>query len=99
VDLETFAADVAGATSVPRGLARIIDLARPEASTRVAKDAKDKKSIHFFVDIQSKRKQPPECLRKVPASVRKYAAMDAWLTLLGYRLLLDVVKREGVSGV
>ena len=102
VDLETLATALAGPTSVPRGLARVVNLAWPDAPTRVVKDAADKSSVNFFINIERnsadpKRTPPPRAVCDLPKNVAKYAAMDAWLTLLGFRGLEDAARREGVA--
>tara|TARA_B110000977_G_scaffold80890_1_gene108288 strand:+ start:57444 stop:58397 length:954 start_codon:yes stop_codon:yes gene_type:complete len=97
VDLESLSTSIAGSTSVPRGLARVVNLAWPDSNTRVIKDSKDKSSVHYFVAIQDGRKPPPRRVSDMPPAITKYAAMDAWLTLLGYRGLQDAANRENVA--
>ena len=52
LDLESLASDLAGATSVSRGLARIFNLAWPDSAFRATKDNKDTSSVRYFVDVQ-----------------------------------------------
>ena len=98
-DLENLASDLAGATSVPRGLARIFNLAWPDSAFRATKDNKDKSSVRYFVDVQNGRRAPPEALADVPGPIRRYAAMDAWLTLLSFDGLRRTRAGGGISTV
>ena len=79
---------------MPRGLARIFNLAWPDSAFRAAKDNKDKKSVRYFVDIQDGRRAPPRALADVPAPIRRYAAMDAWLTMMAFEGLRRTRARE-----
>ena len=67
LDLESLASDLAGATSVSRGLARIFNLAWPDSAFRATKDNKDTSSVRYFVDVQDRRRAPPQTLADVPA--------------------------------
>jgi hypothetical protein len=99
LDLEHMASELAGATSVLRGLARIFNLAWPDSPFRATKDNKDKSSVRYFVDIQDGRRAPPRTLADVPASIRRYAAMDAWLTMLAFEGLRMTRARERISAI
>jgi hypothetical protein len=95
LDLELLASDLAGATSVSRGLARIFNLAWPDSAFRATKDNKDKSSVRYFVDVQDRRRARPQTLADVPAPIRRYAAMDAWLTMSAFEGLQKTRAREG----
>ena len=95
LDLESLASDLAGATSVSRGLARIFNLAWPDSAFRATKDNKDKSSVRYFVDVQDRRRARPQTLADVPAPIRRYAAMDAWLTMSAFEGLQKTRAREG----
>jgi hypothetical protein len=95
LDLESLASDLAGATSVSRGLARIFNLAWPDSAFRATKDNKDTSSVRYFVDVQDRRRAPPQTLADVPAPIRRYAAMDAWLTMSAFEGLRRTRAREG----
>lgn len=85
VDLEDIASSLVGATGVRRGLARIMNLAWPNPELRVAKDTRDKESVLFFAAIEQGKKPRPKELDDIPDRVRRYAAMDAWCTMMAYR--------------
>lgn len=96
VDLEDVAAQLAGPVNVPRGLARILGLALPQVPVRVEKEKKKGRSdphssVMFFGAIEQGRRPQLRGLAEVPAPVRRYAALDAWCTLLAW----DGLMREG----
>jgi hypothetical protein len=96
VDLEVLATELAGATGVKRGLARILNLAWPERAFRATKDAKgDVSSVKFFADVEQGKRPRLGGVRDVPRSAARYAAMDAWCTLVAYRGLARFAGREG----
>jgi hypothetical protein len=80
---------------VSRGLARIFNLAWPDSAFRATKDNKDKSSVRYFVDVQDRRRARPQTLADVPAPIRRYAAMDAWLTMSAFEGLQKTRAREG----
>ena len=95
--MEHVATELAGATGVQRGLARILNLAWPDATVRVTKDAADKSSVKFFAAIERGTRPPLSGLHYIPPDVVRYAAMDAWCTLLAHQGLQLLARREGIS--
>lgn len=96
VDLEDIASSLVGATGVRRGLARIMNLAWPNPAVRVTKDTRDKESVLFFAAIEQGKKPRPKELDEIPNRVRRYAAMDAWCTMMAYRGLRQQAQHEGL---
>jgi hypothetical protein len=89
VELEDLAAEAAGPARVRRGLARILSLGLPGMPFRVAKQTKQERSdprsdVMYFARVEQGKQRPPRSLSEVPASARRYAAMDAWCTLLAF---------------
>ena len=95
VDLEDITASLMGATGVQRGLARILNLAWPQKAVRVTKDQRDKKSVFFFAAIEQGKKPRLKGLDEIPDRIRRYAAMDAWCTMMAYLGLRQVAQHEG----
>ena len=96
-DLEDITAYLMGATGVQRGLARILNLAWPQKAVRVTKDQRDKKSVFFFAAIEQGKKPRLKALDEIPDRIRRYAAMDAWCTMMGYLGLKQVAQDEGLG--
>ena len=96
-DLEDITSSLMGATGVQRGLARILNLAWPHQAVRVTKDQKDKKSVFFFAAIEQGKKPRLKGLDEIPDRIRRYAAMDAWCTMMGYLGLRQVAQDEGLG--
>lgn len=96
VDLEDIASSLVGATGVRRGLARIVNLAWSNSAVRVTKDTRDKESVLFFAAIEQGKKPRPKELDEIPNRVRRYAAMDAWCTMMAYRGLRQQAQHEGL---
>jgi len=97
VDLEDITSSLMGPTGVQRGLARILNLAWPHQAVRVTKDQKDKKSVFFFAAIEQGKKPRLKGLDEIPDRIRRYAAMDAWCTMMGYLGLRQVAQDEGLG--
>ena len=95
VDLENITSSLMGATGVQRGLARILNLAWPQKAVRVTKDQRDKKSVFFFAAIEQGKKPRLKALDEIPDRIRRYAAMDAWCTMMAYLGLRQVAQHEG----
>ena len=95
VDLEDITAYLMGATGVQRGLARILNLAWPQKAVRVTKDQREKKSVFFFAAIEQGKKPRLKGLDEIPDRIRRYAAMDAWCTMMAYLGLRQVAQHEG----
>ena len=96
-DLEDITSSLMGVTGVQRGLARILNLAWPHQAVRVTKDQKDKKSVFFFAAIEQGKKPRLKGLDEIPGRIRRYAAMDAWCTMMGYLGLRQVAQDEGLG--
>ena len=96
VDLEDITSSLMGATGVQRGLARILNLAWPHQPVRVTKDPKDKKSVFFFAAIEQGKKPRLKGLDEIPDRIRRYAAMDAWCTMMAFIGLKQVAQEERV---
>ena len=96
VDLEDITSSLVGATGVRRGLARIMNLAWPNPAVRVTKDTRDKESVLFFAAIEQGKKPRPKELDEIPNRIRRYAAMDAWCTMMAYRGLRQQAQHEGL---
>jgi hypothetical protein len=96
-DLEDITSSLMGATGVQRGLARILNLAWPHQPVRVTKDPKDKKSVFFFAAIEQGKKPRLKGLDEIPDRIRRYAAMDAWCTMMAYIGLRQVAQDEGLG--
>ena len=96
VDLEDIASSLVGATGVRRGLARIMNLAWPNPAVRVTKDKRDKKSVLFFAAIEQGKKPRLKELNDIPERIERYAAMDAWCTMMAYRGLRQQAQHEGL---
>ena len=96
-DLEDITSSLMGATGVQRGLARILNLAWPHQPVRVTKDQKDKKSVFFFAAIEQGKKPRLKGLDEIPDRIRRYAAMDAWCTMMAYIGLRQVAQDEGLG--
>ncbi len=102
VDLEDIASSLVGATGVRRGLARIMNLAWPNPAVRVTKDTRkaslrrDKESVLFFAAIEQGKKPRLKGLDEIPDRIRRYAAMDAWCTMMAYRGLRQQAQHEGL---
>ena len=96
VDLEDIASSLVGATGVRRGLARIMNLAWPNPAVRVTKDTRDKESVLFFAAIEQGKKPRLKELDEIPDRIRRYAAMDAWCTMMAYRGLRQQAQHEGL---
>ena len=96
VDLEDIASSLVGATGVRRGLARIMNLAWPNPAVRVTKDTRDKESVLFFAAIEQGKKPRLKELEEIPNRIRRYAAMDAWCTMMAYRGLRQQAQHEGL---
>jgi hypothetical protein len=94
-DLEDITSSLMGATGVQRGLARILNLAWPQKAVRVTKDQRDKKSVFFFAAIEQGKKPRLKALDEIPDRIRRYAAMDAWCTMMAYLGLRQVAQHEG----
>ena len=95
VDLEDIASSLVGATGVRRGLARIMNLAWPNR-LRVTKDTRDKESVLFFAAIEQGKKPRLKELNDIPERIERYAAMDAWCTMMAYRGLRQQAQHEGL---
>ena len=95
-DLEDITSSLMGATGVQRGLARILNLAWPHQPVRVTKDPKDKKSVFFFAAIEQGKKPRLKGLDEIPDRIRRYAAMDAWCTMMAFIGLKQVAQEERV---
>ena len=96
VDLEDIASSLVGATGVRRGLARIMNLAWPNPAVRVTKDTRDKESVLFFAAIEQGKKPRLKELNDIPERIERYAAMDAWCTMMAYRGLRQQAQHEGL---
>jgi hypothetical protein len=96
VDLEGIASSLVGATGVQRGLARIMNLAWPNPYTRATKDTRDKESVLFFAAIEQGKKPRLKELDEIPNRIRRYAAMDAWCTMMAYRGLRHQSRLSGL---
>ena len=96
VDLEDIASSLVGATGVQRGLARIMNLAWPNPYTRATKDTRDKESVLFFAAIEQGKKPRLKELNDIPERIERYAAMDAWCTMMAYRGLRQQAQHEGL---
>ena len=96
VDLEDIASSLVGATGVRRGLARIMNLAWPNPALRVTKDTRDKESVLFFAAIEQGKKPRLKELNDIPERIERYAAMDAWCTMMAYRGLRQQAQHEGL---
>ena len=96
VDLEDITASIMGPTGVQRGLARILNLAWPQKAVRVTKDQRDKKSVFFFAAIEQGKKPRLKGLDEIPDRIRRYAAMDAWCTMMAFIGLKQVAQEERV---
>ena len=96
-DLEDITSSLMGATGVQRGLARILNLAWPQKAVRVTKDQRDKKSVFFFAAIEQGKKPRLKGLDEIPGRIRRYAAMDAWCTMMAYIGLRQVAQDEGLG--
>ena len=96
VDVEDIASSLVGATGVKRGLARIMNLAWPNPAVRVTKDKRDKKSVLFFAAIEQGKKPRLKELNDIPERIERYAAMDAWCTMMAYRGLRQQAQHEGL---
>ena len=96
VDLEDITSSLVGATGVNRGLARIMNLAWPDPAVRVTKDTRDKESVLFFAAIEQGKKPRLKALDEIPDRIRRYAAMDAWCTMMAYRGLRQQAQHEGL---
>lgn len=96
VDLEDITSSLVGATGVNRGLARIMNLAWPNPAVRVTKDTRDKESVLFFAAIEQGKKPRLKALDEIPDRIRRYAAMDAWCTMMAYRGLRQQAQHEGL---
>ena len=96
VDLEDIASSLVGATGVQRGLARIMNLAWPNPYTRATKDTRDKESVLFFAAIEQGKKPRLKELDEIPNRIRRYAAMDAWCTMMAYRGLRQQSRLSGL---
>ena len=94
-DLEDITASLMGATGVQRGLARILNLAWPQNAVRVTKDQRDKSSVFFFAAIEQGKKPRLKGLDEIPGRIRRYAAMDAWCTMMAYLGLRQMAQYEG----
>ena len=94
VDLEDITSSLVGATGVRRGLARIMNLAWPNPAVRVTKDTRDKESVLFFAAIEQGKKPRPKELDEIPNRVRRYAAMDAWCTMMAYHGLRQQARQQ-----
>ena len=97
VDLENITSSLMGATGVQRGLARILNLAWPQKAVRVTKDQREKKSVFFFAAIEQGKKPRLKGLDEIPDRIRRYAAMDAWCTMMAYLGLRQVAQDEGLG--
>mmetsp|Transcript_1356 Transcript_1356/g.5895 ORF Transcript_1356/g.5895 Transcript_1356/m.5895 type:complete len:311 (-) Transcript_1356:641-1573(-) len=96
VDLEDITSSLVGATGVNRGLARIMNLAWPDPAVRATKDTRDKESVLFFAAIEQGKKPRLKALDEIPDRIRRYAAMDAWCTMMAYRGLRQQAQHEGL---
>ena len=96
VDLEDITSSLVGATGVNRGLARIMNLAWPDPAVRATKDTRDKESVLFFAAIEQGKKPRLKELDEIPNRIRRYAAMDAWCTMMAYRGLRQQAQHEGL---
>ena len=96
VDVEDIASSLVGATGVKRGLARIMNLAWPNPAVRVTKDTRDKESVLFFAAIEQGKKPRLKELNDIPERIERYAAMDAWCTMMAYRGLRQQAQHEGL---
>ena len=76
-------------------MARILNLAWPQKAVRVTKDQRDKKSVFFFAAIEQGKKPRLKALDEIPDRIRRYAAMDAWCTMMAYLGLRQVAQHEG----
>ena len=106
VDLEDLATELAGPVAVQRGLARILGLALPRLPVRVAKERRDARwkgskdaasPVMFFVAIEQGWRAPLGGVREVPPAVKRYAALDAWCTLVAWEGLVGEA-RPAASG-
>jgi len=94
VDLECLAMGVLGPVKTARGLGRIIALTMPELKVRIEKPKKATGSmkgrfsyVAKFVLIEQKKMKPLRGISDLTIQEQKYAALDAWCTLIVYERL------------
>ena len=75
-------------------MARIMNLAWPNPAVRVTKDTRDKESVLFFAAIEQRKKPRLKELDEIPNRVRRYAAMDAWCTMMAYHGLRQQARQQ-----
>lgn len=89
-NLEQVASNRMGPTSVPRGLSNLLTLVIPELNVRIAKESAKERLNHvrtFTAVEQGYRPRPHHVFRDLTPQERRYAAVDAWCTLLIWQRL------------
>ncbi|GKY97192.1 hypothetical protein MPSEU_000677600 [Mayamaea pseudoterrestris] len=92
VELEDLANDIFGTNSVARGLGKIATLCMPDYSHLAIVKPKGNRyhDVREFVMIEQGRAEPLESIYDLSDDARRYAALDAWVTLECYMSLQKV---------
>lgn len=93
IELEHVAASLAGTSGLLRGIARIIGLGLPQLG-RVRKEKNFEDVMKLFAGIDQGKLPPLTGLAALPATARRYAAMDAWCTLRAWERLISQAEAD-----
>lgn len=87
VNLEEVASSHMGNTSVPRGLSNLLCLTIPELGVRIAKESASERlnNVRTFTAVEQGFRPRLFGFQDLTPKERRYAAVDAWCTLLIWR--------------